>query len=308
MSNVIEHINITAYHPGYYVADIIEDMGISQAEFAMRLGTTGKTLSNLVNGQINISNDLAKKLSVMLGTSPDVWLNLQTAYDSKLIEIEKAEDFEKQKSIARLLDYKYFVENANLPDVKDYRRKVANLCGYFKISNLEIFKEPDFLINSKSGTAIVESNAICSRAWLLTAINCAEEISTEPFDAEKLKVNLPALGKMSRFSANEYLPEITSALAKCGVAFVVLPGLKNSGINGAVKWINHNRVVFAMDKCVMDSDRFWPSFFCGIKYVFQQKVKKVFISSDTKDIINLDYAMDADSGAFAAKYIMPKAE
>ena len=77
----------------------IEDMGISQAEFATRMGTTAKTLSNLVNGQINLSNDLAKKVSVMLGTSPEVWLNLQSAYDQKLIEIEMAKDFDAQKVI-----------------------------------------------------------------------------------------------------------------------------------------------------------------------------------------------------------------
>ena len=67
MSNMIEYNDIVAFHPGYYVADIIEDMGISQAEFATRMGTTAKTLSNLVNGQINLSNDLAKK------NSRDAW-------------------------------------------------------------------------------------------------------------------------------------------------------------------------------------------------------------------------------------------
>ena len=77
----------------------IEDMGISQAEFATRMGTTAKTLSNLVNGQINLSNDLAQKVSVMLGTSPEVWLNLQSAYDQKLIEIEMTKDFDAQKAI-----------------------------------------------------------------------------------------------------------------------------------------------------------------------------------------------------------------
>lgn len=63
MSNITEYNDIVAFHPGYYVADTIEDMGISQAEFATRMGTTAKTLSNLVNGQINLSNDLAKKNS-----------------------------------------------------------------------------------------------------------------------------------------------------------------------------------------------------------------------------------------------------
>lgn len=39
-------------------------MEISQAEFATRMGTSTKTLSQLINGKSNISNDLAKKLSV----------------------------------------------------------------------------------------------------------------------------------------------------------------------------------------------------------------------------------------------------
>ena len=77
MSNTIEYKDIIAFHPGYYVEDIIEELGISQAEFALRMGTTPKTLSQLVNGWINISNDLAKKLSMMLGSSVDGWLNLQ---------------------------------------------------------------------------------------------------------------------------------------------------------------------------------------------------------------------------------------
>ncbi len=87
MSNLIEYKDIVAFHPGYYIADIIEDMGVSQAEFATRMGITAKTLRKLINGQVNIYNDLAKKLSVMMGTSPEVWLNLQNAYDQKLMEI-----------------------------------------------------------------------------------------------------------------------------------------------------------------------------------------------------------------------------
>ncbi len=82
-----------AFHPGYYIADIIDDMEISQNEFAARMGTTAKTLSKLINGQANISNDLAKKLSVMLGTSVEVWQNLQNTYDQKLLEIQQVSLF-----------------------------------------------------------------------------------------------------------------------------------------------------------------------------------------------------------------------
>ena len=92
MSNVNEYKDIVAYHPGYYITDIIEDMEISQAEFATRMETTAKTLSQLINGQADISNDLAKKLSAILGTSVEVWQNLQNTYDQKLIEIQQAKD------------------------------------------------------------------------------------------------------------------------------------------------------------------------------------------------------------------------
>lgn len=100
MDNVNEYKDILAFHPGYYIADIIEDMGISQVAFATRMGTTAKTLNQLVIGQANISNDLAKKLSVMMGTSAEVWLNLQGAYNQKLIEIQLAKDFDAQKELA----------------------------------------------------------------------------------------------------------------------------------------------------------------------------------------------------------------
>ena len=93
MSNVKEYKDIVAFHPGYYIADIIDDMEISQNEFAARMGTTAETLSKLINGQANISNDLAKKLSVMLGTSVEVWQNLQNTYDQKLIEIQQVSLF-----------------------------------------------------------------------------------------------------------------------------------------------------------------------------------------------------------------------
>lgn len=46
----------------------------------IRLGTTPKTVSKLVNGQANLSNDLEQKLSIMLGISIEVWLNLQMVF------------------------------------------------------------------------------------------------------------------------------------------------------------------------------------------------------------------------------------
>ena len=82
MSNYIEYNDKIAFHPGYYIKEIIEESGLSQKDFAKRLDTTPKNLSILVRGEQSLSIDIAMKLSRMLGTSVDYWLNLQKSYDA----------------------------------------------------------------------------------------------------------------------------------------------------------------------------------------------------------------------------------
>lgn len=69
--------HLAAFHPGYYVQSLIDDMEITQSEFAKRINTTDKTLSLLLKGEISLSHELAKNLSQMIGTTVDTWLNLQ---------------------------------------------------------------------------------------------------------------------------------------------------------------------------------------------------------------------------------------
>lgn len=306
MSNIIEYKDIMAFHPGYYVAEIIEDMEISQSEFATRVGTTGKTISKLVNGQINLSNDMAKKLSVMLGTSSEMWLNLQSTYDQKLIEIECEKDFDEQKSIARLIDYSYFVKNVGIPNTKDIYEKVQNLCQYFMISNLQILREPDFLVNFRTGISnIEEKNIINSRAWIQTAINISKTIDTKPFDAKKLISFLPELRGMTVQRQEIFIPRMREIFSECGVAFVLLPHLKNSGVNGAVKWINSERVVLAMNNRGLDADKFWFSLFHEIKHVLQQKIKTTFISVDSKEKQHFNDVLEKEADDFSTNYLIP---
>lgn len=306
MSNMIEYKDMVAFHPGYYIADAIEDMGVSQAEFATRLGTNTKTLSYLLNGQANITNDLAKKLSTMMGTSPDIWLNLQNTYDQTLIEIQRAKDFDEQASMARLIDYAYFVEVAGLPTTKVISERVANLCGWLKVSDLRIMLTPDFLVNYRMGVRnINDKNIINSRAWIQTAINISNRIETKPYNVEKLKAYLPELRSMTLQPLETFLPRMRAIFAECGVAFVLLPNLKNSGVNGAVKWINDGRVVLAMNNRRLEADVFWFSLFHEIRHVLQRKIKTVFISYGEKEMIEMNEKLEEDADNFAMNYLIP---
>lgn len=106
MSNKV-YKDLAAFHPGYYVQDIIDDMEITQSEFAKRLNTTDKTLSQLLAGKISLSVDLANKLSQMTGTSVAMWLNLQAQYDEKVLEIERRQQLDGEGEVLQQIDLPY---------------------------------------------------------------------------------------------------------------------------------------------------------------------------------------------------------
>ncbi|MCD7716478.1 MAG: HigA family addiction module antitoxin [Lachnospiraceae bacterium] len=79
--NYIEFKDRVAFHPSYYVQELVDESGLTQEDFARRLGTTPKNLSVLLKGNQSLSLDMATKLSRMLGTTVTYWLKLQQAYD-----------------------------------------------------------------------------------------------------------------------------------------------------------------------------------------------------------------------------------
>ena len=82
MANYIEYHDTIAFHPGYYIKEIIDESGLTQEDFAKRLNITVKSLGSILNGEQNLSNEIAIKLSEMFGTSVNLWLNLQKTYDT----------------------------------------------------------------------------------------------------------------------------------------------------------------------------------------------------------------------------------
>ena len=79
-------------HPGEVIKGLwLEPLGISIAEISKALGVSRKTMSNIVNVNGRISPEMAVRLSLALGTSPESWMGHQTAYDLWKVEQDKKE-------------------------------------------------------------------------------------------------------------------------------------------------------------------------------------------------------------------------
>lgn len=66
-------------HPGAVLQEWLAEVSVTHA--AAKLCVTRAYLSRILHGHADISADMALRLSALLGTSAELWLGMQTAYD-----------------------------------------------------------------------------------------------------------------------------------------------------------------------------------------------------------------------------------
>ena len=73
-------------HPGRFLADELEALGMNVPEVAAVLHVPASRIYQLLKGQRALTADTALRLSQWLGTSAEMWLNLQKLYELRLAE------------------------------------------------------------------------------------------------------------------------------------------------------------------------------------------------------------------------------
>lgn len=79
-------------HPGEIVLhQCIEPLGITVAEAADQLDMDLRQLTAIVDGEEPITLNVARRLSLVFGSTADFWLRLQSSYDNAPIRISASE-------------------------------------------------------------------------------------------------------------------------------------------------------------------------------------------------------------------------
>lgn len=68
-------------HPGEYLREILEELGISQTTFHERTGMSMQRISEIINAKRGISPETAWILGGSFGQTPRYWMNLQALHD-----------------------------------------------------------------------------------------------------------------------------------------------------------------------------------------------------------------------------------
>ena len=68
-------------HPGEFLADELEEIKITATELSRQIDVPANRISQIIRGKRDISADTALRLGQFFGTGPELWMNLQKAYD-----------------------------------------------------------------------------------------------------------------------------------------------------------------------------------------------------------------------------------
>ena len=296
--------NITkAFHPGFYLKEYLEELQMTQDEFAKRLGISGKQLSLILNETASITADIAYKLSRLMNTSVEMWLNLQTKYDAYCIEIKNQKELLEEKKIFKMIDSKFLIDLNIINKNDKIDEAISKLRKASPISSLNLYKQPDIYCSYRSVKEKDEQNLqhiVCKNVWVSLATTIAKNEKVSDFNEEKLLSIIPTLRNMTTKDPEMFYPKMKKLLNDCGVAFVLLPNLKNSYINGVVKWIDDKKVMMALNTRGAYNDIFWFSFFHELKHVLQKAKRKIILS----DVI--DTVLEYEADLFAANTLIPQ--
>ena len=77
---------LPAIKPGEFVAEILEELGKTQADLARAIGVNAMRVNHVIAGTRSINAEMAVLLAKAFGTTPQYWMNLQATYDLKTLD------------------------------------------------------------------------------------------------------------------------------------------------------------------------------------------------------------------------------
>lgn len=298
MSKVYEYKELIAFHPGTYVEELVNDLNITQSEFADRLGTSAKTISKIINGEDRISRELANKLFKLSGISIKTWLNLQANYDAKVIEINETMN-QDESEVARLIDISSLKKHKFI-ETKSYsiKEKVAILRKLLSRVNISDLIEFNPSVSYRHSKKYDPRSVINSNVMLEIACIQARNVASGAYDKNQLEKTLPLIKKMIIQKPSDFFENLKKSLLDCGIILVALPAFQGAGLNGATKKFKDGSVLLAITDKNKDSDIFWFSLLHELGHIYYED-----FYSNIEDKAYSEKEGKADQ--FAANFLIP---
>lgn len=294
--------------PGDSIQEHIDTIEMSQAELAERLGRSVPKLNELIKGKAPITKETSTKLEYVLGVPASFWLNLERQYQDELLEIEQMEELEQCKEWVSGFPLPVMKKLGIIPDIRDKTEIAGSLLKYFRVASpvqwsaIYVGSSLAFKIELRH-TAEPQATSV----WLRLGELQAEHITVAAFDKKALRNQLDAFKEIAFNHSEDWLEQLQTLCASCGVALVYTPCIAKAPIYGATRWIKNNSVpLLQITDRQKDYNAFWFTFFHELAHILYHGKKEIFIEGI--DSITPDKEKEDEADAFASRMLVSEKE
>jgi HTH-type transcriptional regulator/antitoxin HigA len=248
--------NPEAFSPGEYISEELEARGWSQLDLAEILGRPPQAVNEIIRAKRAITPDTARGLASAFGTSAQLWMNLQSAYDLAQMQQSESNVIARKAKLYEFapigeMQKRGWIEKSSNFDVVEHQ--VLNFFG-------------DEVLAAAARKATEGDWNPPQRAWLMRAKQLAKTIQvTGRFTAKAFQLALNALSLLK--SDPEEIRKVPRVLSEAGIRFLIVAPLAHSKIDGACFWLSENEPVVVLSFRYDRVDWFWHTLMHELAHV-----------------------------------------
>ncbi len=260
--------------PGEILKEELEARGWTQSDFAEILGRPIQAVNEIIRGKKAIVPATAVELSRALGTSPEFWLNLESAYRLDLLHHEgkNNEQIARRAKVYSLVPVKEIAKRGWIKKSEDLDTIEREVCRLLEIKSVD--EEPKLAVAALrfDGYGVFTPGQV---AWVCRARQIARKKRVKRFDRRKFNSQVAHLTELS--VDDDGIAQVPKALANLGVRLVVVEHLPQTYIDGAAFWLDPKSPVAAISLRYDRIDFFWVTLLHELAHIKQGRKHKAYL-------------------------------
>jgi len=292
------------YAPGETLRGLLQAREIKQTELASYLGTSEKALSQLINGKVGLSQEMALKLQRVLGVQASFWNNLEARYQEYLTFKREEDRLRKQEAFLKCFPLNEMRKRGWIPKRKreEIVESLRDLLGFFGVASVEAWHgvwetaEVAFLQSQK-----VTTSHYAVAAWLRRC-ELVSRRQVPAYDEEAFKEVLREVRQLACQMPVEWKRNLEDRCASAGVNVVLVEQLPKTGVQGATRWMN-GRPLLMLTLRYKRADSFWFAFFHEAAHILLHSRNQVFLELDEPDTLA---EVELEANEWARDFLIPK--
>lgn len=298
-----------AIPPGEYLAQVLDELGMSQADLSRRMGRPIQAINEIVKGSKEIVPETALQLERVVAVPAHVWLNLEKEY--RLVQARQGEEARLQEEAEHVSPevYRAMAREGWVKAVRSRTDKVRELWRFFGVASLENVADVGTGATAFRIGAPSRADPYALAAWLRRGELLAGELETRDFDTKKLRRAAEELRSYTfETSLRKWFLSAREILADCGVALVLVKRLPKTYAHGATYWLSSSKVVVQLSDRYKWADIFWFTLFHELGHVLLHGKRQVFVEDGDQAREPASGVREAEADRYASDVLIPEVQ